>query len=400
MQHLKLSTVIIFFAIILFHSSCNNAATKNKENTTAQTTSGDTSKPVNSSGVSENHNQQTDTSVNAIDTSASDQKNNADSMFSQLKGLSSIFGKNDSGILKNFGGGGNIDSMMKKLQSMMGGKSGNPGDAISKSVLNFQLGQMSDDNPLKAVTKGMMEAQKNGTAGPSKTYTAAYTPEQPVDYTVPISGNGNTIMFNYTGGSIENNKKDGLWRNLYISTNKAAKWNVYSEAYAESSALNMKVHSTSLAGVHENYSINMNDQYKKYSKQLKSDLGKNESDVQVQKLGTEKLFGYNCVHIKITYTIKALGQTANEQDDEWYSADVPGSQFVSPLIFENHSPAIAKKIIDAGCSGVLVKSVIRSAGTFQLVQLSSIVQKDMPDSTFDLPANYQEDKNTSLYDIQ
>ena len=86
----------------------------------------------------------------------------------------------------------------------------------------------------------------------------------------------------------------------------------------------MKVHATSLSSTNENYNIILNDQYKKYNKQLKSDLGKNELNVQVQKIGSEKLFGYNCVHIKISYTLKALGQTTNMQDDEWYSSDVPG----------------------------------------------------------------------------
>jgi hypothetical protein len=283
---------------------------------------------------------------------------------------------------------------------MMGDKNGNPGDAIGKSLLNFQMGQMSDNNPLKEVAKGMQKAQEDGTAGTAKTYTADFTPEQPANYGVPVSGNGNTTMLQYTGGSTSNNKKDGLWKNMYISTNKASKWNVYSEAYAESSALNMKVHTTSLASVSENYSISLNDQYKKYNKQQRSDAGKNESGVQVQKIGNEKMFGYNCVHVRVTYTVKALGQTAHEQNDEWYSGDMPGADFLSPAIFETHSPAIVKEIMDAGCSGALVKSVTTSTGSSEVIQLSSIIKKDMPDSTFTLSPNYQEDKNTALYDIQ
>lgn len=400
MQHVKLLSAVILSACLLFSYSCNNPGnTANKNN--AQTIAKDSMPTANSSTTNQDSNGQTlDTTVKREDTSASTPNSPTDSMLSQLKSLTSMFGKSDSGILKSFGGGGDMDSMLNKMRSMMGGKNGNPGDAIANSILNLQLGQMKDDNPLKSVAKGMMEAQKNGTAGPSKIYTATYTPEQPVDYTIPVSGNGNTIMLQYTGGSIANNKKDGLWKNLYISTNKANKWNVYSEGYAESSALNMKVHSTSLAGLNENYSIILNDQYKKYNKQQRSDLGKNELNVQVQKIGNEKMFGYNCVHVKISYTLKALGQTENMQDDEWYSADVPGSQFLSPMIFENHSPDVVKKIIDAGCSGVLIKSSTQSSGSSQVIQLSSIVQKVMPDSTFNLPANYQQDKNTALYDIQ
>ena len=404
MKRIKSPAAIIFSTILLLACSCNNS-TKAKENNTAQAATSDTASTSgitdSSTATQNNNNRDSNTTANIVDTSSTvSQNNNADSMLSQLKGLSSMFGKGDSGMLKNLGGGANMDSMMKKMQSLMGGKSGNPGDAIANSVLNIQLGQMSDNNPLKSVANGMRKAQQNGTAGPAKTYTAAYTPEQPADYLIPVSENGNTIMLQYTGGTIANAKKDGLWKNLYISANKANKWNVYSEGYAESSAINMKVHATSLSGTNENYSIILNDQYKKYNKQQRDDLGKYESNVQVQKIGNEKLFGYNCVHVKISYTLKALGQTTNMQNDEWYSAGVPGSQFLSPLIFENHSPDVLKKILEAGCSGVLVKSINKSSGSSQLIQLSDITRKDMPDSMFTLPANYQEDKNTALYDIQ
>lgn len=398
MNHLKLPISIFLNAFLLFVCSCNNP-TNAKKNDVAQIPANDSTTITNSSPAAQDNNYRSGTAGKNNDTPSLTQNADADSMLSQLKGITSVFDKNDSGLLKNFGGG-NTDSMMKKMQSMMGDKNGNPGDAIANSILNLQLGQMKDNNPLKQVTNEMMKEQKNGTAGPSKTYTASYAPEQPANYTVPVSGSGNTILLQYTGGSMANNKKDGLWKNLYVSANKANKWNVYSEGYAESSALNMKLHSTSLANIDERYSIILNDQYKKYNKQQRSDLGKNELDVHVQKIGAEKLFGYNCVHVKISYTLKALGQTAHISDDEWYSADVPGAQFLSPLIFENHSPAVVKKIMDTGCQGTLVKSVTTSTGSTQLIQLSSITQKDMPDSLFSLPPNYQEDKNTSLYDIQ
>lgn len=391
MQQLKLSVSFIFFTIILLLSSCNNAANKNNENTIAQTSSGDTTQSINSST--------TNNSIQQTDTSASVQSNNDDSTLTQMKNLASMFGNNDSGVLKNFSGAGN-DSMMKILQSMMSNKNGSPGDAIANSILNLQLGQMKDNNPLKQVANEMMKAQQNGTAGPSKTYSAVYTPEQPSNYNVPVSGNGNTIMLQYTGGSITNNKKDGLWKNLYISMNTANKWNVYSEGYAESSALNMKVHSTSLSDKNENYYIIINDQYKKYFNQYRNESGQNESGVQVQKIGDEKMFGYNCVHIKISYTIKALGQTANSQDDEWYSADVPGASFLSPVIFENHSPVVVNKMIATGCTGALVKSISKSSGISQVIQLSSVTKKNMPDSRFSLPSGYEEDKNIALYDLQ
>ena len=400
MQHAKSLSAVILSACLLLVSSCNNHDSNAKKNNPTQPSANDMSPTTTSSTALQGNDHTSDTTVKSGDTSIAVQNNNTASMLSQVKSLSSIFGKNDSGILKNPGGGGTMDSMMKKMQSMMGGKNRNPGDAVANSVLNLQLGQMKNNNPLKSVTKGMMEAQKNGTAGPSKTYTATYAPEQPVDYRVPVSGNGNTTMLQYTGGTIANNKKDGFWKNLYISGTGANKWNVHAEGYAESSAINMKVHSTSLASINESYSIILNDQYKKYSKQQRNDLGKNESGVQLQKVGIERMFGYNCVHIKVTYTLKALGETAHEENDEWYSTDVPGSQFLSSIVFENHSPDIVRQILNAGCSGALIKSTTKSSGSSTVFQLSSIVQKNMPNSTFNLPRDYQEDKNTALYGIQ
>ena len=391
----SLKFILIFSSAFLFlFVSCNSSTNTSKENKTAEATSTNTS--LNSSQNDTNN--AGNTITKAVDTPVSVQNTNADSMLAQ--GMSAMFGKNDSGILKNLGGGKNMDSMMQKMQSMMGGKNGNPGDAIGNSLLNFQLGQMSDKNPLKEVAKGMQQAQENGTAGTVKTYSATYAEEQSSNYTIPISGGGNTIELQYTGGSVANSKKDGLWKNIYISTNTTNKWNVFSEAYVEQSAINLKAHVTALASINENYSIITNDQYKKYNQQPRSDVGKNESDVQVKKIGAEKMFGYNCMHVRVTYIIKGLGQVAHLQDDIWYSGEVPGAQFVSPVIFENHSPAVIKKIRDAGCSGVLVKSMTTSTNSSQLIQLSKIIKQDMPDSTFILPTNYQEDKNTALYGIQ
>jgi hypothetical protein len=375
MPHAKLTPVIILSASLLFMYSCHHGDNAAQQNIPTQPTPTDTSPAATAATTA------------ATTEAPATATNDTDRALAQMKSLTSMFGKNDSG-------------MLKKMQSMTGGKSGNPGDAVANSVLNFQLGQMKDNNPLKSVAKGMAEAQKNGTAGPSKTYTAAYTAEQPSDYKVPVSGNGNTVLLQYTGGTVANHKKDGLWKNIYLSTAGGNKWNVYSEGYAESSAINMKVHSTSLASVNEPYSIILNEQYKKYNRQKRSDLGKNESGVQVQKIGMERLFGYNCVHIKVTYTLKALGQIAQEQNDEWYSTEVPGSQFISPLVFESHSPEVVQQIINAGCTGALVKSMTQSAGSSMVLQLSSVAQTNMPDSTFSLPAYYQEDVNAALYGIQ
>ncbi|MBS1758457.1 MAG: DUF4412 domain-containing protein [Bacteroidetes bacterium] len=372
--------------------SCNNEKKNSNISSPQQVMNTDT--PQN---TGDNPLINTNLQKNENDTAKDNRGEPADSMIT--KGMTALFGDKNAGLLKNLNGGKNMDSMFEKMQTMMGGKTGNPGDAMAKLMLNTQLSQLKDNNPLKEVANNMLAAKENGTAGPDKTYTASYTPEQPATYTVPVTGNGSTTMLQYTGGSITKGKKDGLWKNIYLSSHPQ-QWNVFTESYAELSAINMKVHATSLAGINENYSINLNEQYKKFAKQYRADAGKNEEGVTVQKIGNEKMFGFNCTHIKITATVKALGQTSHEVYDEWYSNEVPGAALVSPVIFENHAPAIVKKIIDAGCSGILVKSISNSQDISFLMQLSQIIKKDMPETTFTLPAGYTEDKNTDFYNIQ
>ena len=143
MKRIKSPAAIIFSTILLLAYSCKNSTKANKNNT-AQATTSDTAfntryhRFINALN---NNIRDSNTTANTVDPSSiASQNNNADSMLSQIKNLSSMFGKSDSGILKNLGGGGGMDSMMQKMQSMMGGKNGNPGDAIANSLLNLQLG--------------------------------------------------------------------------------------------------------------------------------------------------------------------------------------------------------------------------------------------------------------------
>ncbi|MBS1601733.1 MAG: DUF4412 domain-containing protein [Bacteroidetes bacterium] len=271
-----------------------------------------------------------------------------------------------------------------------------PGSAIANAITKLQLSQMKDNNPLKQVAQNMMKAQRDGSRGPDKNYTAEYKPEQPAGYAVSIQGAGTVYELQYTGGSSLGGKQDGAWKNIYVNTKNNTGWNVFSEGYMNSSAINMKVHSTILCNKDSAYIVSLNVQYQKYNREPLTERGKYESEVKVQKIGDEKMFGYSCVHIRVSYTITALHQTAHCIDDEWYSQEVPGAQYLSPVVLESHSPQVVKKIMAAGCSGALVKF---KSGEMQL-QLTSIIKKELPDTAFTQPGNYQPDKNTDLYGLQ
>ncbi|HVU83992.1 MAG TPA: DUF4412 domain-containing protein, partial [Puia sp.] len=298
---------------------------------------------------------------------------------------------------------GTVDSMARTFEAIAHtdtasptAANSSPGDAIANAITNLQLSQMKDNNPLKQVAQNMMKAQRAGTRGPDKNYTAEYKPEQAADYAVPVQGDAPVYELQYTGGSSLKGKQDGAWKNIYINTKNNTGWNVFTESYMASSAINMKAHTTTLSDKDSGYIVSFNAQYQKYNREPLAEKGKYESEVGVQKLGVEKMFGYTCMHIRVSYTIKALHQTAHSTDDEWYSNEVPGAQYLSPVLLENHSPQVIQKIMAAGCSGALVK--FRSGEMH--MQLTSITKKDLPDATFTLPANYQLDKNTDLYGLQ
>lgn len=271
-----------------------------------------------------------------------------------------------------------------------------PGTAIANAITKLQLSQMKDNNPLKQVAQNMMKAQRDGTRGPDKNYTAEYKPEQPANYAVSVEGAGAVYELQYTGGSSLGGKQDGAWKNIYVNTKNNTGWNVFTEGYMISSTINMKVHSAILSNKDSAYIVSLNAQYQKYNREPLAERGKYESEVKVQKVGDEKMFGYSCVHIRVSYTITALHQTAHSTDDEWYSNGVPGAQYLSPVLLESHSPQVVQKIMAAGCSGALVKF---KSGEMH-IQLTSITKKDLPDATFTLPANYQSDKNAGLYGLQ
>src|SRR5665213_3457258 len=92
--------------ILLFLVSCNRSTNKSKENKVDEAPSGN---PAANPSQNDTNNT-ANTITNAIDTSASVQNTNASSMLAH--GMSAMIGKNDSGILKNAGGGKNMDSMM------------------------------------------------------------------------------------------------------------------------------------------------------------------------------------------------------------------------------------------------------------------------------------------------
>ena len=121
----------------------------------------------------------------------------------------------------------------------------------------------------------------------------------------------------------------------------------------------------------------------------------------VNKLGNEKLLGFDCVHVRIISN-KEIGTLIKELDtmDLWKSRDVPvPSTFASIMeritsgqgfIFAKDVPAQLKQM---GCDGFLVKIQIRGKDVTSNFELTKAEKRDLPKSLFVIPAGYKEDKS-------
>jgi hypothetical protein len=202
-------------AIILLPVACNSNAAKTTGNKTNSTTNIAQQPAVQDTA---------ETDTLPVNAKGSSPGNSLDDMMAQPQKTTGGDGGSNpfqsiTGKMQGGGKDSNISQALSKLQDMMKDNGGKPGNAIGNAILNLQMSQMKDDNPLKQVAQGMMKAQQNGTAGADKSYTAEYKPEQSSDYTVPVTGDGSVYRLSYTGGSVLNGKKDGAWSNVYINTN-------------------------------------------------------------------------------------------------------------------------------------------------------------------------------------
>ena len=127
-----------------------------------------------------------------------------------------------------------------------------------------------------------------------------------------------------------------------------------------------------------------------------------KTESTVTKIGEEKVFGYNCVHVKVISS-KKIGSFYNEMDtiNVWRSRDVPMQSGVKELFtqFESrtgsymYSKETAAKIKEMGCEGFTVKLTTSAKDHSMVMQLTKAEHKALPTAMFQIPAGYKEIKS-------
>ncbi len=121
-----------------------------------------------------------------------------------------------------------------------------------------------------------------------------------------------------------------------------------------------------------------------------------------EKIGEEKIMGFNCVHVKIVST-KTLGSFYSNTDtiDLWRSNEVPMQASVKDLMnkFQSrtgnfmYSPQTEDQLKQMRCEGFMVKMEMKSKDANMIMQLTKVNHTTFPENMFEIPAGYKEDKN-------
>lgn len=119
-----------------------------------------------------------------------------------------------------------------------------------------------------------------------------------------------------------------------------------------------------------------------------------------EKIGEEKILGFNCVHARVT-SVQSAGKISlpKETWDFWKSNDVPILPSVQKMMtqFESKggsidSRATAEQLKQMGCDGFLVKMTSNNKDVSFNMQLTKVEHRDIPASMFEIPAGYKETK--------
>lgn len=117
------------------------------------------------------------------------------------------------------------------------------------------------------------------------------------------------------------------------------------------------------------------------------------TDYIVQNIGSEKVGSYNCTHYTITTTSSKYKNMTPAKKDVWITKDLGSANFfyVGSYLYYPQGSAVAKKLADAGATGIVVKWQIMDPVSKKpnICNLISYQKKSLPASTFMPPSGYQ-----------
>jgi hypothetical protein len=116
----------------------------------------------------------------------------------------------------------------------------------------------------------------------------------------------------------------------------------------------------------------------------------NDTKIEVQNMGTEKIGQYNCTHFLVTKTNPKLNVSNPAKSDIWVTNDLGSSNlwYVGSYLYYPEGSPTQKKLADAGIGGVVVKWHTGSGDLQASGMLVSYEKKTLSPATFTPPSNF------------
>ncbi|MBC8044959.1 MAG: DUF4412 domain-containing protein, partial [Rhizobacter sp.] len=137
----------------------------------------------------------------------------------------------------------------------------------------------------------------------------------------------------------------------------------------------------------------LNDKQKTYSeidlKKMQEMSAKTAPEgYAVTKLGTEKILGYTCEHVKLT---KSGSKSGVAEMEMWLAKDVASYELYMQMQGQQAGFAgteMGKALKAAGVEGFPVKSIAGGGNYAVTTEITKIEKKSVPSSAFEIPAGY------------
>jgi hypothetical protein len=112
---------------------------------------------------------------------------------------------------------------------------------------------------------------------------------------------------------------------------------------------------------------------------------------QVNKIGTEQVGGYSCIHSRLISTRNSRLANSASTTDIWTSTSVPGYALYSKMLAVQASQTgMLQALEKAGCGGIMVKMVVTGKDNSMEEILMSAAQEKLSADLFEIPAGYSE----------
>lgn len=151
--------------------------------------------------------------------------------------------------------------------------------------------------------------------------------------------------------------------------------------------------------------IMLNTEKKTYSKMDVSGIADNEMTKKMQEMqkdslivvGEEKINGYDCIQVNVVTTVEVpsaikgiIGADGETVTQYWMTKDIPGYEKYQRLL-ESQPELMSESSAAIYQYGIPVKQVTLESGEVNMImELESVEQVDIPDSTFEIPDDYKE----------